>query len=243
MVAVIRVNKTADYTVMSNAHFKEKEMSLKAKGLLSLMLSLPDTWDYSIAGLVTLSRDGKDSVMNALSELEEFGYLIRSRAVDEKGRFAGYNYDIYEKPQTGNPYAENPNTDKPNTENPPQLNNNKLIPNISSKKELNKDIYINIIARLNEKSGMNYKHSSKATQGHINARLAEGYTVEDFYTVIDKKCAEWRGTDFEKYLRPSTLFGSKFENYLNAPATQRKTYGANGIAIDQNAPDDLDEIF
>lgn len=243
MVAVIRVNKTSDYTVMSNAHFKEKEMSLKAKGLLSLMLSLPDTWDYSIAGLVTLSRDGKDSVMNALSELEKFGYLIRSRAVDEKGRFAGYNYDIYEKPQTEKPYAENPNTDNPNTENPPQLNNNKLITNISSKKESNKDIYINIIARLNEKSGMNYKHSSKATQSHINARLAEGYTVEDFYTVIDKKCAEWRGTDFEKYLRPSTLFGSKFENYLNAPATQRKTYGANGIAIDQNAPDDLDGIF
>lgn len=120
-----------------------------------------------------------------------------------------------------------------------------ILPNNKSNNKSieNKDIYINIIARLNEKSGMKYKHSSKATQSHINARLAEGYTVEDFYTVIDKKCAEWRGTDFEKYLRPSTLFGTKFENYLNAPATQRKTYGANGIAIDQNAPDDLDEIF
>ena len=82
----------------------------------------------------------------------------------------------------------------------------------------NKEIYINIIAHLNKKSGMKYKHSSKATQGHINARIAEGYTVEDFYTVIDKKCEEWKGTDFAKYLRPSTLFGIKFENYLNAPA-------------------------
>ena len=96
---------------------------------------------------------------------------------------------------------------------------------------------------MNEKSGMNYRPSSKATQGHINARLAEGYTVEDFYSVIDKKCAEWKGSDMEKYLRPETLFGSKFENYLNAPAPQRKQYGANGVAIDNNAPDDLAGIL
>ena len=119
-MAVIRVNKTTDYTVMSNTHFKEKEMSLKAKGLLSLMLSLPDDWDYSIMGLVQLSKDGKDSVMNALTELEEIGYLTRTQTTDEKGRFAGYDYDIYENPQTGKPCAE-----KPNTEKPPQLNTNK----------------------------------------------------------------------------------------------------------------------
>lgn len=116
-MAVIRVNKTADYTVMSNAHFKEKEMTLKAKGLLSLMLSLPENWDYSIAGLVTLSKDGKESVMNALNELETFGYLKRTRLFDKQGRFAGYDYDIYETPYTDKPYSE-----KPNTENPPQLN-------------------------------------------------------------------------------------------------------------------------
>ena len=119
-MAVIRVNKTADYTVMSNTHIREKEMSLKAKGLLSLMLSLPDDWDYSIAGLETLSKDGKDSVMSALAELEDFGYLTRTQTTDEKGRFTGYDYDIYEKPQQENPYAENPNT-----ENPPQINTNK----------------------------------------------------------------------------------------------------------------------
>lgn len=71
-MTVIRVHKTANYTVMSNHHFKEKSMSLKAKGLLSLMLSLPDDWNYSISGLVKLSKDGKDGVMSALSELEEF---------------------------------------------------------------------------------------------------------------------------------------------------------------------------
>lgn len=124
---VIRVHKTRDYTVMSNAHFREKEMTLKAKGLHSLMLSLPEDWDYSIAGLTTLSKDGKDSVMSALNELERFGYLQRTRVTDEKGKFAGYDYDIFEQPQAENPYAENPNTDKPNTENPPQYITNQSI--------------------------------------------------------------------------------------------------------------------
>ena len=87
-------------------------------------------------------------------------------------------------------------------------------------KESRKELYASIIARLNEKAGTAYRSSSKATQGHINARLADGFTEQDFYEVIDKKCAEWKGTDMEKYLRPETLFGNKFENYLNAPAQQ-----------------------
>lgn len=78
-----------------------------------------------------------------------------------------------------------------------------------------------IVEYLNQKAGMQYRSGSKATQQHINARLAEGYTVEDFKTVIDKKCADWKGTDYEQYLRPSTLFGTKFENYLNAARSTR----------------------
>lgn len=148
-MAVIRVHKTKDYTVMSNTHFREKGMTLKAKGLLSLMFSLPDDWDYSIAGLTTLSKDGKDGVMSALNELEKFGYLKRTRLFDEKGHFAGYDYDIFEQPQSSEPYSENPNTAKPNTakpntENPPQyitnqLNNKKLSTDlIKEKKERKK---------------------------------------------------------------------------------------------------------
>lgn len=124
-MAVMRVHKTGNYTIMSNYHFKEKEMSLKAKGLLSLMLSLPDDWDYSINGLATLSKDGRESTMGALKELEKFGYLVRTRLVDEKGKFKGYDYDIYEEPQSVSPSSENPYTGNPNTENPTQLNTNK----------------------------------------------------------------------------------------------------------------------
>lgn len=116
---------------MSNYHFKEKKMSLKAKGLLSLMLSLPDDWNYSISGLVTLSKDGKDSVMSALGELEEFGYLTRVRLTNSKGQFSGVEYNIYEEPQRENPNAVNPTEDikkaeNPNAENRQQLNTNSI---------------------------------------------------------------------------------------------------------------------
>ena len=128
-MSVFRINKTANYTVMSNHHFKEKKMSLKAKGLLSLMLSLPDDWDYSISGLATLSKDGKDSIMSALAELEKFGYLTRTRLTNEKGQFTGVEYNIFEVPQPKNPISEKPNEDNENAgnanaENPAQLNTN-----------------------------------------------------------------------------------------------------------------------
>lgn len=142
-MSVFRINKTNNFTIMSNHHFKEKGMSLKAKGLLSLMLSLPDTWDYSVAGLVTLSKDGKDSVMTALAELEKFGYLERTQLVDDKGRFSGVEYHIFEEPQPKNTITEKPNSDSEKTEkgnsDKPQQLNTKDINNLKNKdiKELN----------------------------------------------------------------------------------------------------------
>lgn len=82
--------------------------------------------------------------------------------------------------------------------------------------EEDKEIYIKVVSHLNEKAETKYKPSSSKTQKCIHARLAEGFTLDDFLTVIDKKCAEWIGTDMEKYLRPETLFGTKFESYLNS---------------------------
>ena len=93
-------------------------MSLKAKGLLSLMLSLPDTWDYSVSGLATLSKDGKDSVMSALGELEKFGYLTRVRLTNDKGQFAGIEYNIFEEPQREKPIVEKPILEKQSKEKP-----------------------------------------------------------------------------------------------------------------------------
>lgn len=84
------------------------------------------------------------------------------------------------------------------------------------------DTYKTIIEYLNERTGFNYKHSSQATQRHIKARINEGYTIDDFKVVIDKKCVDWMNTDMQKYLRPETLFGTKFESYLNQPVKERK---------------------
>lgn len=117
-MAVVRVEKKSNFTVVDNFYLRDKRLSLKAKGIFTIMLSLPDDWDYSINGLVGLSTDGKDSVMKALSELEHFGYLKRRRVTDEKGHFAGYEYDIFEQPQSDTPYAEKPCTENPNTDNP-----------------------------------------------------------------------------------------------------------------------------
>lgn len=129
-MSVIRVHKTANFTVMSNYHFKEKKMSLKAKGMLSLMLSLPEDWDYTVAGLVTLSSDGKDSVNSALKELEKHGYLTRQRVTNSKGQFAGIEYNIFEQPQEKpiavNPISANATSEMPISEKQPQLNTNSI---------------------------------------------------------------------------------------------------------------------
>ena len=117
-------------------------MSLKAKGLLSLMLSLPEEWDYSANGLAALSKDGKDSIKKTLIELEDFGYLKRTKTTDSKGRFTGYDYDIFERPQQKKPLAENPQTENPltenpSTENPPQLSTKQSSTKKSNTKEVN----------------------------------------------------------------------------------------------------------
>ena len=97
-----------------------------------------------------------------------------------------------------------------------EVTNAYVIGNSNTKnKEKNNNIYSEIIKYLNEKANTNYRTSTKNTQGFISARLKEGFTVEDFKKVIDVKAENWIGTDFEKYLRPTTLFGTKFENYLN----------------------------
>lgn len=135
-MAVCRVHKTKDYTLMSNCHLRDRELSCKACGLLSKMLSLPEEWDYTTRGLAAICKDGVDSISSALKELEQRGYLVRTRLRDDKGRITDVEYNIYETPQppapdTDSPHTENPDMDMPDTaspclENPAQYNTNKL---------------------------------------------------------------------------------------------------------------------
>ena len=98
-MAVFRIEKTRDYTVMSNHHLKDRTLTLKSKGLLSMMLSLPDEWNYTTRGLAAICREGVDSIGAALKELENHGYIRRTQLRDEKGKITDTEYVIYEMPQ------------------------------------------------------------------------------------------------------------------------------------------------
>ncbi len=137
-MAVFRIEKTRDYTVMSNHHLRNEDLSLKAKGLLSLMLSLPEGWDYTTKGLARICKDGIDSICAGVRELEEHGYVIRERVRNENGQLGSIEYTILEQPQTPppkreKPKRENPILDKPILEKPEQENPAQLNTNISNK--------------------------------------------------------------------------------------------------------------
>ena len=126
-MSVFRVEKNTNYTVMSNHHLRDKSLSLKAKGLLSLMLSLPDDWDYTLRGLATLSSDGIDSVRTSIVALEKARYITRRQTFDEKGRFSGNEYHVYEfpmpeSPSSDEPLSGNPTTGNTSSGNPTQIN-------------------------------------------------------------------------------------------------------------------------
>ena len=99
-MAVFRVERNKGYTVMSNHHLRNKELSLKAKGLLSQMLSLPEEWDYTLQGLAYINREQIDAIRQAVHELERAGYIVRTRERDSRGRLRGAEYTIYEQPQS-----------------------------------------------------------------------------------------------------------------------------------------------
>ena len=136
-MSTFRVNKNVNYTVMSNHHLQDKRLSLKAKGLLSYMLSLPDDWDYSLKGLTAGCRDGHGQCdAPRFCELEDGGYLCRSKVRDARGRIIDYNYEVFELPQKeriekrpapvpNSPSSENPMSGFPTLENPTQQNTNK----------------------------------------------------------------------------------------------------------------------
>ena len=153
-MAVFRVEKNHNYTVMSNYHLRDTALTLKAIGLLSKMLSLTDEWDYTTRGLAAICKEGVDAIGAALKELEARGYLVRRQIRDSKSRITDTEYTIYESPHTPlpdtacpdteNPYLDTPDTDEPYTEKPAQLN---------------KD-------RRNKEAGLCHLHRRRAAEGH-----------------------------------------------------------------------------
>ena len=117
-MAVFRVERTHNYTVMSNHHLRDKSLSLKAKGLLSLMLSLPETWDYTLSGLARISLEGKDAIRATVVELEKAGYIQRHQTTGKDGKFGSNEYIIREYPASHEPPLEGPSSAQPLSENP-----------------------------------------------------------------------------------------------------------------------------
>lgn len=136
-MAILRKNKKSDYTIIDNNIFKNKTLSLKAKGMICTMLSLPDGWEFSEIGLTKLSNDSRTSIRSTLKELMEYGYLVRGQIKSENGKFANAVYTIYEEP-----LYQNPTSEKPTSEN----EHNKILYN----KELNKLNEFNLYNNFNE---------------------------------------------------------------------------------------------
>ena len=141
MMSVFKIEKNQNYTVMSNHHLRDRNLSYKAKGLLSFMLSLPEDWDYSLAGLCSISKESGDGIRSILKELQEHHYVEIEKVRGYKGYFE-YNYLIYEVPhfislenEQSNPDMENPHLDTPNVETTTQINTNI----INTKKQIDKD--------------------------------------------------------------------------------------------------------
>ena len=156
---VFRVHKTENYTVMSNYHLQDKNLSLKAKGLLSLMLSLPSDWDYSAKGLAELSRDGEDAVKSGLKELEEHKYLKRTQ-IRLKGIISDWQYDIYETP-----LGDFPLLDNSVVENQSQLNTNKE----NTKEEINNSTNVEL-----EQPTVTPNHNIKTRNRLVTATPVQG---------------------------------------------------------------------
>jgi hypothetical protein len=138
-MAVFRVEKTKDFTVMSNHHLRNGKLSLKAKGLLSLMLSLPEDWDYTTKGLACICKDGVDSIGSALKELEQHGYLTRRRIRFENGRLGDIEYMIHEKPVSGEPEGDSPERENPEQVKPIQAKPKQEEPGQVKPAQLNTD--------------------------------------------------------------------------------------------------------
>lgn len=230
-MAIYRVHKKNDYTMINNYLIKDKNLQLKDKGLLLVLLSLPDNWDFSVVGLEKICKETKDTINGILNNLQKYNYLKREKKRDGKGRFIDWQYDIYEIPKDlfdDLPYPKNQDMDNrdmdfPDMENYTQLNTNKeSTKELNTNKEIYKESIEEIINYLNKKIDTHYKTTTPKTKQLITARLNEGFTVEDFIKVIDNKYSTWfKDKKMCTYLRPETLFGTKFENYLNEKVKKR----------------------
>ena len=240
-MTVVHVKKRENpFVQIDKSIFENEKISWKAKGILGYLLSKPKDWKTYVADLEKRSTDGRDSTRKGIQELIEHGYILRTE-VREKGRFKGYDYTVLEEPMviTEDGKTEDGKTEDGKTEigkteigkshtTNNDLSNNDLSDNESTNNNIVQQAELcipfeEIINYLNEQAGTKFRHATKTNQSFIKARWNEGFnSIEDYKTVIDNKVADWINTEHDKYLRPSTLFGTKFESYLNQKTKKKK---------------------
>lgn len=231
--------KKENFTVISNKVLRDDRLSWKARGIFAYIYAQKDNWEFYETEVMKHATDGRDSLRKGLGELEEFGYLKRTRKRDDHGKVGASEWVISDepmlenqtqvKPKTGKPMLDKPMLDKPTLENQTLINTNQINTNTtntnskkitSSSNEQDTVPYKKIIDYLNQKAGTKYRSNTSLNQSLIRSRYNEGFTVEDFVQVINNKTTEWKSDEkMSKYLRPKTLFGTNFESYLNQQVT------------------------
>lgn len=222
-MATFRVIKeSGNFVTVHKDFIHDSNITFKAKGILLYLLSRPDDWQIYESEIIKHTKDGKDSLKTGIKELEVAGYIERKRIRNDQGQLKEYEYTVYEQPSqsglsnVGKTYVGKTYVGKsvPTNNN---STNNELTNNDGNILSGNPTAYPyrDVIDYLNQQTGKHYKSTTKKNQTVIRARTDEGFNLDDFKKVIDNKVSEWKGTDMEKYLRPETLFGTKFEGYLN----------------------------
>ena len=203
---IIRSKVRENYTCVSNVWIRDVELSAKAKGIFAYLLTLPNDWDLHIGELTTHFVGGIDGIRNGIRELIEKGYVLSKQRRDEKtNMIVGWDYTIVENPYRENPHMENPTLlstkEKLST-------NNKSLVDLVAKYKLP-------ILVLNKLTGRNFRLDNRTVLSNIKARVKDGSPIEEIIEVIKFICKKRMGTEFEMFLRPSTVFNkTKYENYL-----------------------------
>ena len=230
---VFRVEKNRDYTTMSNVHLRDNKLSLKAKGLLSQILSLPDDWNYSVNGLASINKESRDSIRTAINELEEHGYVVRNRIRTDDGKLGDMEYVVYEKPVKADtptsdepeldaptleeptlekPTLENPTQDKPTQEKPALENPTQLNTYLSSTDKQNKDIP--------SKDGMKAEPSERRSDSQQGAVSEKKIVYGEYRNVLLSdtdmvKLKERFPTDYESRIERHGVIGKEIPEPLS----------------------------
>lgn len=228
--------KKNNFTITDNKLIKDDRLSWKARGIFQYLWAMPSDWNFYVDEVAKHSKDGIKALKSGLSELEKYGYLKRTMLRDEKGLFGEMSWKLSDTGVFTVSTKNGPTDNTVDAKNGPTDNGTLLNTNNTNKKEtLNKKNTKEILSSshstaaheivdyLNSKIGTHYRATTRKTQSLIKARMNEGFTVDDFKKVIDNKSTEWgKDSKMSKYLRPETLFGTKFESYLNQTAVKTK---------------------